>query len=127
MRVLVCGGREYDDWSAFSEGMWKVMKDLGLDNQDYFEGDASKKITIIHGNAKGADFMARIWTKLWGCTEQRYDANWSLHGKSAGPIRNALMIEEGQPDVVISFPGSSGTAHMVSIARKKGVKVIEIT
>ena len=125
MRILVCGGREYDDWKTFSETLWEVMKQNNLDNQDYFEGSNSRKITIIHGNAKGADFMARLWAKLWGCTEERFDADWKSFGKSAGIIRNQQMLDEGKPDLVVAFPGGSGTAHMVASAKKAGVKVIE--
>lgn len=126
-RILVCGGREFDDWKFFSDSMWTLMKNLGLDNQDYFEGYNSKKITIIHGDAKGADFCARLWAKLWGCTEERYPANWKIHGYSAGPVRNKRMLEEGKPNLVIAFPGGTGTANMVSIAKKAGVEVIEVS
>jgi UDP-N-acetylmuramoylalanine-D-glutamate ligase len=54
-----------------------------------------------------------------------YPAKWDLHGKSAGPIRNQQMLDTGV-DLVIAFPGGKGTAHMVSIAKKAGVKVVEI-
>lgn len=127
MRILVCGGREYDDWKVFSDTLWGVIKSLGLDNQDYFEGDNSKKITIIHGDAKGADFMARIWAKLWGCTERRYSANWRDDGYSAGPIRNQLMLDDGKPDLVVAFPGGKGTADMVKRAKQAGVEVMEVS
>lgn len=55
-----------------------------------------------------------------------YHADWNAHGRSAGPIRNAKMLAEGKPDLVVAFPGGKGTAHMVGIARKAGVPVVEM-
>jgi len=34
------------------------------------------------------------------------------------------MLVEHKPDVVVAFPGSTGTANMVLIAEKAGVEVI---
>jgi hypothetical protein len=36
------------------------------------------------------------------------------------------MLDEGRPDLMVAFPGRSGTAHMVRIARAAGVEVIEV-
>jgi hypothetical protein len=114
MRVLVCGGREYDDWWKFNFEMEKFWSEnLGIH-------------TIIHGDAKGADFMARIWAKYEGHEQEKYPADWKTYGKAAGSIRNQQMLDEGKPDLVIAFPGGTGTADMVSRAKKAGVEVIEI-
>ena len=51
-------------------------------------------------------------------------AKWEEHGNAAGPIRNRHMMT-WKPDAVIAFPGGSGTADMVSIARKAGIPVYE--
>ncbi len=56
-----------------------------------------------------------------------YEADWHEHGRAAGPIRNARMIAEGRPDLVIAFPGGRGTADMVSRARKAGIEVREVS
>jgi hypothetical protein len=53
-------------------------------------------------------------------------ADWAGLGRKAGPIRNEQMLSEGQPHLVVAFPGGRGTAHMVGIARAAGVEVIEI-
>lgn len=113
MRVLVCGGRDFNDWDLF----WKTMFEI------------SKKdviTTIIHGNAKGADSFAAEWGKSFAHEVLAYPADWKTHGKSAGPIRNQKMLDEGKPDLVIAFPGGRGTAHMVKIAREAKIEVIEI-
>jgi predicted Rossmann-fold nucleotide-binding protein len=36
------------------------------------------------------------------------------------------MLTKGKPDIVIAFPGGSGTADMICQARKAGVPVEEI-
>jgi hypothetical protein len=36
------------------------------------------------------------------------------------------MLDEGKPDLVIGFPGGTGTADMLSRAEIAGVKIIEV-
>lgn len=82
---------------------------------------------LIHGCATGADIMAGEWAKANGIPVLEYPALWKLHNKRAGPIRNVQMLEEGNPDLVVAFPGGRGTAHMVGIAKPKlFVEVIEL-
>ena len=113
MKILVCGGRDYNDYDTLHMYMCAI------------EG-ATLDSVIIHGAARGADSLADRWAKDNNMKLEVYPADWEQHGKSAGPIRNQQMLNEGKPDLVLAFPGGSGTAHMVSIAKKKGVKVIEV-
>jgi hypothetical protein len=122
MRVLVCGGREYDDWLTFSNYMYREFHPAARDYGSY----PVEYPIIIHGDAKGADFMARIWAKQHNFQELRFPADWKQFGKSAGHIRNQQMLDEGKPDLVIAFPGGVGTKDMVTMARKAGVEVIEV-
>lgn len=48
------------------------------------------------------------------------------YGKSAGPIRNQTMLDDGKPDLVLAFPGGRGTADMVAKAEKHGIPVRRI-
>lgn len=110
MRVLVCGGRDFDDWGLL----------------DYILSETDKNCPIseiIHGDAKGADFLARVWARWKGITEVRFPANWNEHGRSAGPIRNKQMLDVGMPQIVIAFPGGNGTQDMVQQSIKAGVTV----
>ena len=36
------------------------------------------------------------------------------------------MLDEGKPDLVVAFPGGTGTADMIRRAKKAGVEVKEI-
>lgn len=112
-RVLVCGGRDYHDAQRIYAVLKKYHEEAGID-------------VLIEGGARGADSLARHWAREHGIDGPTYYADWAAHGSFAGPIRNKLMLEDGQPDVVIAFPGGSGTRDMVRKARKAGVEVVEI-
>lgn len=81
--------------------------------------------TLISGMARGADTLAAKFAASI-CHVSKFPADWDTHGRAAGLIRNQQMLDEGQPDIVIAFPGGRGTEHMKKIARKAGVKVVEI-
>ena len=114
-RILVCGGRDYDDWIEFCRFMEVYHIRYNL--------------TVIHGDAKGADFLARVWAKgrrVPFVKEERYPADWNKYKGGAGPIRNKKMLDEGKPDLVVAFPGGRGTADMIKQSKAAGVKVIEV-
>lgn len=112
-RVLVCGGRRYLDRNR----LFAVL-DFYLSQQAFD--------VVIHGNATGADSLAGQWATARGIPVQVYPAEWDLHGRAAGHIRNAQMIAEGKPTVVIAFSGGPGTANMKRQARNVRVPVLEI-
>lgn len=112
-RVLVCGGRDYSD-----EGQVAVILDA--------EHAHSPIGVIIHGHARGADTLADQWAARNNVSRHGFKAQWDKHGKAAGPIRNARMLEAGRPELVIAFPGGSGTQNMITQARAAGVPVIEV-
>lgn len=116
MRVLVCGGRDYQDSRRLFSVLDKLHQEAGID-------------AIIEGGARGADQLAREWAEHpYGCGgAETYEADWEHQGSFAGPARNKRMLDEGRPDLVIAFPGGRGTANMIRQARKAGVEVIEIS
>ena len=114
MRVLVCGGRNFRSWGT----VWHELSRLH---------DALSPITaIIHGGATGADTFAGQWAEVKAITCHVYRAKWAEYGKAAGPIRNSIMLNEGNPDLVLAFPGGRGTADMVAKAEAAGIKVVQI-
>jgi len=108
-RVLVCGGRDFDDERAVF-GALDVLVVPGRD-------------TVIQGGAPGADRLARYWCQLNRCRYENYPADWKAHGRGAGPIRNQQMIDEGKPTKVICFPGGRGTADMERRAVAAGIPI----
>jgi hypothetical protein len=110
MRVLVCGGRDYKDYDKVKE----VLNAVGHID------------TIIHGAARGADTLAGRYAAEMGIAVIEYPALWSVYGRRAGPERNERMLRQSNPDLVVAFPGGTGTAHMINLAISKCVRVKEI-
>lgn len=113
MRVLVCGGRNFDDQLMFNTFMDAV-------HEKYIV------TVIIEGEARGADTMARLWAENRMVECIKFPAKWSEYGKAAGPMRNKQMLDAGRPELVVAFPGGSGTAHMVRIATEAKIPVLEV-
>lgn len=112
MRVLVCGGRDFDDREFLREVLDALAREHVID-------------VVIHGDAVGADRMAGEWARLAGIRELAFPADWEKYRRAAGPIRNRQMLVEAAPDVVVAFPGGRGTANMIRQARAAGVPVHE--
>jgi len=113
MRVLVCGGRTFDNWELLAG----VLDGL----------EPMQASVIIHGAAPGADTLAGRWAELRRVPVEAFPAEWEKHGRAAGPIRNARMLAEGKPALVVAFPGGRGTANMVKQARAVNVEVLEVS
>lgn len=109
MRVLVCGGRNYADQQRVSD----VLLEIGA-------------TYIIHGMAAGADDLADNWAHANHVNVMPFPADWGTFGKAAGPIRNAKMLRDGKPQLVVAFPGGKGTANMIAQAKAAGIPVKEI-
>ena len=118
LKMLVCGGRSYDD----DIRVWEV-----LDEVHQFCIDNDIELTIIHGDAPGADTFAKRWAIAHDVEQIGFPADWDTHKKAAGPIRNKQMLDEGKPNGVIAFPGGPGTANMIMQATKAGVPVQEVS
>ncbi len=113
MRVLVCGGRDFCEGRAVVEALGPMHR-------------ATPFSAIIHGAARGADYLAGAWARWMQVPELPFPADWERDGRAAGPIRNQRMLDEGKPDLVVAFPGGRGTADMIRRARKAGLRVIEV-
>ena len=111
MRFLVCGGRDFLD---------KEFAFLTLDRLHAQRGIG----LIIQGGASGADYLGHRWAEERHLASVEYSADWNTHGRAAGPLRNARMIAEGKPDIVIAFKGGRGTADMIRKAEAAGIEAV---
>lgn len=112
IRLLLCVGREFKDEAA---------------GFAFLDGVASGRVitVVIEGGARGGDAIGREWAEARGIDVVTFYADWAALGRKVGPIRNQAMLTDGKPNLVAALPGGRGTAHMVDIARKAGVPVIE--
>lgn len=113
VKVLVCGGRDFNDAEMLGSWLGGIQKDHGISR-------------IIEGGARGADTLARLYGEWQRIQVVTYPADWKKHGKAAGPIRNQHMLDDSKPDLVVAFPGGNGTADMVRRATAAGVKVLDL-
>jgi hypothetical protein len=117
LRVLVCGGRDFEDVRHLYAVLDQVRRDQAIG-------------CVISGCARGADSLAIAWAEDAShhatVAVARFPADWGLHRRAAGPIRNQQMLDDGKPDLVVAFPGGRGTSDMVRRARAAGVRAIEV-
>jgi predicted Rossmann-fold nucleotide-binding protein len=109
-RVLVCGGRNNLDRAAVFRRLDALVVERG-------------PLFVIEGGAKGVDRSAKDWRVSRLYPGETFVAAWERDGKGAGPIRNRKMLVDGQPDLVLAFPGGKGTANMIAQARTFRVPV----
>lgn len=113
IRVLVTGGRDYQNAERVNSVLTKLHEDKTI-------------IELGHGAARGADTLADEWAKNAKITRTPFPvtaAEWNELGKKAGVLRNQTMLDEFKPDLVVEFPGGTGTQDMVKRAKRQGVPV----
>lgn len=116
MRVLfVCGSRDRHPHADIRE----IIKSF---DPDY----------VMHGGARGTDKAAHDCALDAGRQPIRLDANWDVHERSAGPIRNGAMANMlvalrggGWTIACHAFPGDGpGTKDMMKCLDARGISVI---
>jgi hypothetical protein len=108
-RLLVCGGRHFAD----RELLFRELDAL------------PRPALVIHGGQTGADTLAGEWAKERGIPALVFavsPAEWRQLGRRAGPLRNARMLAEGRPDLVVAFRGDDGTRNMLGQAKRAGIE-----
>jgi len=109
---MVTGGRHYADEEQLYAVLDEIHSKTPID-------------LLIHGNAGGADTLAKRWCRERKVDHKPFPADWGKFGRAAGPMRNQFMVDD-QPDVVVAFPGGRGTSDAVKRARKKNIMVIQV-
>ena len=112
MRILVTGGRGYSNRNRLFAALDAIKNKHGIS-------------FVIQGGAKGADSLAKEWCKLSGVHSCQVDALWDSFGKAAGHRRNAAMLNL-KPDACVACEGGAGTAGMIGMCEKAGIKVWKI-
>lgn len=127
MIVIVTGSRNWEDYSTLRSYM---------DHVSYI--NRARFTTIVHGDCRGADQLARQYAAKQGINVVAFPADWSL-GNKAGPIRNQEMInwalrrstnpsddvESAWTEVIcIAFPlsQSKGTWDMIRRCERHKIK-----
>jgi len=109
VKVLVCGGRNYQDERRVKQQLGRLHK--------------REPITlIVQGGATGADNLA-FW---WAIKEEIACVSEPMRSRTDGPARNQRMLDKFSPDLIVAFPGGPGTRDMRERAKAQGFKLLEI-
>ena len=111
MRLLVCGGRHYDDADAVRGELDRLHRDQPL-------------TVLVHGGLAGIGTAAEAWARARNVHVVRYPPNWTLLGSKAEAHRNAFMLADSRPDMVLAFPGGRDTLELLRMTRAAGRPVV---
>lgn len=109
-RVIIAGSRSFSDYGI-------------LRSRCNFLFSQKKPTCILCGEARGADLLGRRYAEEHGIPVVSYPANWKVYGNRAGYIRNEKMAANADALVAFWDGRSSGTAHMIQLAREYGLSV----
>ena len=112
-RVIIAGGRDFDDYEYMSTKLNELFKDQNLFN--------NKAIKVISGMAKGADTLGIQYADEHKLTKILFPANWKEYPRIAGFLRNNDMLSIATHLIAFWNGESSGTKHMIEIAQEKGI------
>jgi len=107
MRVAIVGSRDFQDLVAVHD--YVAALPLGT--------------VVVSGGARGVDTAAREAAKALGFAFEEFPADWNLHGRRAGMIRNAAMIETCDRVAAFWNGRSRGTDNAIKTARRLGKPV----
>lgn len=109
MRVIVCGSRRWSDRRKIGDRLFAL----------------DPNTILVHGGARGADRIAEEEAGKCGIWTEVHLPDYERHGKKRAPLeRNKLMAELGADLCIAFWDGrSTGTAHMMEEARKRGIPV----
>ena len=119
LRVLICGGRHFTDYTYLRFICNDILK-------DYFDYN----IEIVSGHCKGCDLLGEKFANECHYKLKIFPADWKKYGKSAGIIRNLEMLEyiSKTTCLVIGFisDNSKGTKFTLDKAQKMNIKTYTI-
>lgn len=101
-RLAVVGSREFYD----REFVFSVL-----------QNKKSSISLIVSGGASGPDTFAAQWARENGIPMQIFKPDWHQYGKSAGPIRNKIIIQNCDKLIAFWDGKSRGTLNSIDLAR----------
>ena len=111
-KVIVAGCRDFADYELLKEKC-----------DFYLQNKKPENIVIVSGHASGADALGEKYAQERGFQLETYLANWKVHGRAAGPIRNAKMASVAHALISFWDGKSRGTKNMIDTAKNHNLKV----
>lgn len=114
LKLIIAGSRSFYNYALLDEALTNLLA-----NYD----DLPKQIEIVSGHDLGTDRLGEIWAERHNVKITTFPANWQLHGKRVGYLRNIEMAEYADALVAFWDGMSKGTKHMIDIAKSKNLQV----
>lgn len=112
MRILITGSRTWTDKVTIARAIRQAWIDAGK----------PFRVTVVHGGARGADYIAGVYAKRLNFDVEVHNAQWQSFGKMAGYLRNREMVNAGA-DICLAFikDESKGATMCAELAEKTGI------
>jgi hypothetical protein len=102
MKLAVVGSRSFFNYKMLSDKLSKL------------------EITeIVSGGAFGADYLAEQYAKEHKLPITVFKPDWDKYGKSAGYIRNKLIVDYAEQCIAFWDGKSKGTKNTIDLAKKE--------
>jgi len=104
----IVGSRDFTDYALFKSIVdWYLPQMTG----------------VVSGGARGADTLAERYAREQNIPLTVHNAEWNLHGKKAGYLRNKLIVRDADHMIAFLVSNSKGTQHSIDLAHDKGIPV----
>ena len=110
VRCIIAGSRDFTDYEKAKAHLDHLFS-------------KRKPYRVVSGGARGADSLGERYAMDNNIPLKLYPADWGLHGKAAGHIRNREMAMNAEALVAFWDGSSRGTKHMIETAKQMGLKV----
>ena len=110
IKVIVAGTRTFQNYNLLERKLTKILQNQAA-------------VEIISGGARGADTLGEKFAQQHGYKTTKFLPNWKAWGRQAGYRRNLYMAQYATHLVAFWDGKSRGIAHMIEIAKAKGLRV----
>jgi len=108
MITIIAGSRGINDYNALLQAVLDAPFDI---------------TEVVSGGARGVDKLGERLTREYDLPLKIFPANWEMHQKRAGMLRNEQMSEYAEALILIWDGVSKGSKHMLSVAKRGGLKI----
>jgi hypothetical protein len=117
MKTIIAGSR------SFADGSGLVRSYVYLMIFDTIEANLDRITEVVSGCARGPDRWASDAAFKIDIPVRLMPAEWSKHGKAAGPIRNRAMAKYADALIMFWDGKSRGSRNMIEQAMREGLRV----
>ncbi len=111
LKVIIAGSRRIEDYGFVRQAI---------------AASGMKPTEVVCGEARGVDQLGKLWAEDNSIAVKSMPADWGLHGKYAGMLRNHEMAKYADALIAIWDGESKGTNNMIEHATRLGLRVFVI-